>query len=310
LYEINGDPNGPASATIEDLKVEASGADLTYQWYKKATNKNAADMPVATTRTYKPVVTAWGMNSYYCVVSNAYGSVKSNVADVAIGCGAKTVTGGWLKFMCYNLGATDRSKDPFIYDDDILGSFYQWGRPVPTDRTEAIPANFIVSSVYPNDWKMPYGYSTDFSDSYRQDDYLWRNYKADDKDPCPDGWHVPSQSAFEAIFKGTADADIPANSTANTWTPTGNWASSPATPEGNPGYAIMPDGIITTLFFPAAGCRRSWTGGVVSIGWSAVLWTSTTSSSAAINAEFARELISPSRTGHRAAGMSVRCIQE
>jgi hypothetical protein len=131
LYEINGDPNGPATVTIEDLTVEASGAGLTYQWYKKAINKNAADIPVATTQTYKPVVTAWGMNSYYCVVSNAYGSVKSDVADVAAGCGAKTVSGGWLKFMCYNLGGK-KGADPFVFnanDSTNLGKFYQWGRP-------------------------------------------------------------------------------------------------------------------------------------------------------------------------------------
>jgi hypothetical protein len=272
VYKEEGDPNGQTTATIEDLTVVASGAGLTYQWYKKATNKNAADIPVATTPTYTPVVTAWGMNSYYCVVSNAYGSVKSDVADVAIGCGAKTVTGGWLKFMCYNLGA-DRTKDPFIYDADILGSFYQWGRPEPIARTEAVPDNFIAAPVYPYDWKIPEGYNTALSDSYHQDDFLWQHYDAAGTNPCPSGWHVPSLSAFQAIFKGTADGDHPANATANTWSATGTWAL-----DGSGGFAIQPDGSTTTLYLPAAGWRDPVTGWHQNYGAGMIYWTSTKAS--------------------------------
>jgi uncharacterized protein (TIGR02145 family) len=306
LYEEEGDPNGPASATIEDLTVEASGTGLTYQWYKKATNKNAADIPVATTSTYTPVVTAWGMNSYYCVVSNAYGSVKSDVADVAIGCGAKTVTGGWLKFMCYNLGTTTTA-DPFTFASAILGNFYQWGRKDANPRGATDVTNFTVSTVWPYDWTIPEGYNTSkpLSSSYHQDDYLWRNHKNGTNDPCPDGWHVPSQSAFGAIFKGTADADVPANATANTWSSTGTWGA-----DGSGGYAVKPDGVTPTLFFPAAGYRSDGTGALYAVGLTGRYWSSTTGATGAFGLGLNSGRVYPAGIYTRGAGFSVRCVSE
>jgi uncharacterized protein (TIGR02145 family) len=314
LYEEEGDPNGQASATIEDLTVEASGAGLTYQWYKKAVNKNAADtlLTSETSNTYTPVVTGWGMNSYYCVVSNAYGSVTSNIAEVAAGCGAKTADGGWLKFMCYNLGAdldADTNADPFTFTENtstILGNFYQWGRPEAIARTAAVPENFIAAPVYPYDWTIPAGYTQDFDDSYHQNDYLWRNHKNDDYDPCPAGWHVPSQSAFGAIFKGTADADIPENATANTWTQTGTWLSG----TGTGGYFVKPDGSTTTLFFPAAGYRTATSGTLIGVGLYGHYWSSTPAATGAFTLYINDEKMHSASINYRGRGFSVRCVSE
>jgi uncharacterized protein (TIGR02145 family) len=310
LKEEEGDPNSTVTEFSPTLTVAASGAGLTYQWYKKATNKNAADIPVATTQTYTPVVTDWGMNSYYCVVSNAYGSVKSDVADVAAGCGAKTVSGGWLKFMCYNLGA-DRTKDPFVFNENdasILGNFYQWGRPEAIARTEEVPANVIAATAYPYDWKIPEGYTATppLSDSYHQDDDLWRNHRTGTNDPCPNGWHVPSQSAFGAIFKGTADADVYGNATANTWTPTGTWLSG----TGNGGLAAKPDGSTTTLFFPAGGYRHSSNGSADITGRWSFLWSSTPASTAASAMRFGPSTFVLNYTLGRAMALEVRCVAE
>jgi uncharacterized protein (TIGR02145 family) len=305
LKEEEGDPHSTVTTFSPTLTVVASGAGLTYQWYKKATNKNAADIPVATTQTYKPVVTAWGMNSYYCVVSNAYGSVKSDVADVAAGCGAKTVTGGWLKFMCYNLGA-DRTKDPFIYDADILGSFYQWGRPEAIARTEPVPANFIAATAYPWDWSIPAGYATPLSTTNHQNDGLWSNRNASSSVPCPAGWHVPSQTAFAAIFKGTADTDVPENATANTWTPSGNWTTTP----GSAGYAVNPDGSTTTLFLPAAGYRHYSLGICADTGFVAYYWLHDTKGTFALGLQLRQTFVSLGFPYDRADGFPVRCIKE
>jgi uncharacterized protein (TIGR02145 family) len=317
LYEEEGDPYGPATVTtIADLTVEASGAGLTYQWYKKAVNRNVADtlLTSETSNTYTPVVTAWGMNSYYCVVSNAYGSVKSDVADVAAGCGAKTVSGGWLKFMCYNLGGK-KGADPFVFnanDSTNLGKFYQWGRPDSIARTAVAPANFIAAPAYPYDWTIPEGYNTDkpFNSSYHQDDYLWRNHKNGDYDPCPAGWHVPSQSAFAAIFKGTADADVPGNATANTWTPTGTWTWTSASSYGNGGYAVKPDGVTTTLFFPAAGHRYYITGTLFDAGLYGNYWGSTAGATGAFALGFNSARVYPAHIRYRVHGFSVRCVSE
>jgi uncharacterized protein (TIGR02145 family) len=320
LKDTNGDPNAPAF-TAKTLTVGASGPGLTYQWYQKAKNPNAADTRLtgngATTATYTfpaPAegVANWGLYQFYCVVSNAYGSVKSDLAEIAVGCGAKTTTGGWLKFMCYNLGATTTA-NPFTFTvntSTILGDFYQWGRNVATARTEEVPANFILATAYPNDWMIPAGYNTNFSDSYHQEDYLWRNHKNDTNDPCPDGWHVPSQSAFAAIFKGTADADIPGNATANTWSSTGTFSWTSASSYGNGGYVVKPDGITTTLFFPAAGGRNARLGYLYPTGAEGFYWSSTTTATGALFLQVNSRGVYPATIFNRGHGLSVRCVAE
>jgi uncharacterized protein (TIGR02145 family) len=322
LRDIEGDPNAPDFAE-KTLTIVASGPGLTYQWYQKAKNPNAPDIELtdATTPTYifpAPAegVANWGLYQYYCVVSNAYGSVKSDLAEIAVGCGAKTATGGWLKFMCYNLGATDRTADPFSWttpaDSAILGKFYQWGRPDANHRDANDTTNFTTGWAYPYDWKIPAGYTTasPLSDSYRQDDYLWRHHKNSTFDPCPTGWHVPSQSAFGAIFKGTADADVYGNATANTWSPTGEWYWTNAANHGNGGYLIKPDGVTTTLFFPVAGARTRTAGVLDAAGRHGHYWSSTTGATGAFHLSFSKELVSPALFNVRGYGFSVRCVSE
>ena len=139
---------GGPSATIS---VTATGSDLTYQWYEIPKNSNAAPDPVsgATAATYTPELDVLGMRSYYCVVSNAFGSVQSDVAKVAVGCGAFATDGSWRTFMCYNLGATQTtiagqlSYASNLYlsanlgtvpataaqgDAAVFGHLWQWGR--------------------------------------------------------------------------------------------------------------------------------------------------------------------------------------
>jgi hypothetical protein len=145
LQNTIGDPNGPATATVAALSVTAAGSGtLTYAWYEKPKNMNvtARGTKLASTASYAPPVTAWGMRSYYCVVSNGTDSVVSNVADVAIGCGAKTMDGRWLSFMCQNLGAAaaPANLDAITFatnstipqgdtiSSDAKGWLFQWGR--------------------------------------------------------------------------------------------------------------------------------------------------------------------------------------
>jgi uncharacterized protein (TIGR02145 family) len=320
LKDANGDPYAPAF-TEKKLTVAASGPGLTYQWYQKAKNPNAPDIELtsATTPTYTfpaPAegVANWGLYQYYCVVSNVYGSVKSDLAEIAVGCGAKTITGGWLKFMCYNLGGK-KGADPFVFnanDSTNLGKFYQWGRPDSIARTAEVPANFIVTTAYPWDWKIPEGYTATppLSASYHQDDYLWRNVKNGNQDPCPVGWHVPSQSTFGAIFQGTTDGDVPGNATANTWTPTGTWSSTSATIYGNGGFYVKPDGSTTTLFFPAAGQRYGSTGTWLLVGAGGYYWCNDAVPAGAKSVEFGINSVRPGFLNPRAYGMSIRCVSQ
>jgi uncharacterized protein (TIGR02145 family) len=298
------------------LKVEASGVGLTYQWYKKATNRNAADTKLsATSNTYTPVVTAWGMNSYYCVVSNAYGSVTSNVADVAIGCGAKTSDNTWLKFMCHNVGALPvgigQSLDAITFTTDTLSStnakgwLYQWGRvtdghqwrgstlkagPIALTDDASIPAGndyygkFITIGATPYDWRTP------------QRDYLWRNWP-DGRFPCPSGWRIPSSSEWGSIYRDGGSYGTPAAATVNTW----YWE--------NMGYGIRPDGSTTTLFLPAAGYRIN-TGAFYNVGTYGRYWSSTSGSTGAFLLNFSSSRVSPEILLDRVSGFSVRCLAE
>jgi uncharacterized protein (TIGR02145 family) len=137
---------------VTTLSVTATGSGLTYRWYeipKGGAAPVALSGSGATTAAYTPTLTALGMRSYYCVVSNAFGSVRSDVANVAVGCGAMTMTGHWRSFMCYNLGATQTTiADQLAYtsnlyyngalghtpataaegDSAVFGNLWQWGR--------------------------------------------------------------------------------------------------------------------------------------------------------------------------------------
>ncbi len=123
------------SPVIVPLNCVAMGnTALTYQWYKMtgATTSVActdADGTGFNMASFTPSAVVKGPSRYYCVVSDATGATAtSEIAEVVIGCGAMTTSGTWLAFMCYNLGA-DESLDPFVWNNDIKGDLYQWGRP-------------------------------------------------------------------------------------------------------------------------------------------------------------------------------------
>jgi uncharacterized protein (TIGR02145 family) len=326
LYEKDGDPNSTVTEFSPVLTVAASGAGLSYQWYKKAVNKNAADTLLIseTNPTYTPTVTGWGMNSYYCVVSNAYGSVKSDVADVAAGCGAKTNDNTWLKFMCHNVGASpvgsDQSLDEITFDtnstvaggdtisSDAKGWLFQWGRvadgyqwrgsetepgpvtlpdddnPIPSDN----PAygKFITNgTIAPYDWRDPQRY------------FLWRNWN-DGRFPCPSGWHIPSSSEWGSIYRTGSSYGTPDTATSNTW----SWTAT------GKGYQIKPDGSTTTLFLPAAGTRRS-IGVFVNVGLMGLYWHADANTQGS-TCSFSSARVSPDAMNGRIAGFSVRCVSD
>jgi len=139
---------------------------MTYQWYKivgmninvrisapctvaDGNGFNASNFTpnVIKGSTINPANT--GFYKYYCVAKNATNdSVVSNMAEVAVGCGAKDLNGQWISFMCFNLGATNQTiasqKNTSITllptaagaltffrsanERDTYGDLYQWGR--------------------------------------------------------------------------------------------------------------------------------------------------------------------------------------
>jgi uncharacterized protein (TIGR02145 family) len=323
MKETNGDPNSTVTSFSPTLTITASGEGLSYQWYKKAVNRNAADALIAgeTTNSYKPTLTAWGMDSYYCVVSNAYGSVTSNIAEVAAGCGARTSDGGWLKFMCHNLGAlsltANQSLDEITFafssaadkakDDDAKGWLFQWGRaadghqsrssvavggPVTLSNAAQTPSGENTNKFVTNganatfyDWRAP------------QYDYLWRNWN-DSRFPCPAGWKVPSSSDWGAIYRSGSTYGTPEQATANTWV----WKNS--------GYVICPDGVTATLFLSAAGVRDRSSAALNNVGTVGYYWSRTPASSGAYYLLFNSSRVSPETGDGRTGGHTVRCVAE
>jgi len=140
------DPTPLPSATIS---VTATGA-TSYQWYESMHNGQDKLITGANAATYTPDHSKLGMRQYYCVVSNAAGSVKSDIASVAVGCGALAMDNSWHTFMCYNLGATHQKMqqqmattvslyysgnyngtipvDAAHGNATVYGDLYQWGR--------------------------------------------------------------------------------------------------------------------------------------------------------------------------------------
>jgi hypothetical protein len=103
-------------------EVDGTGAPFTYQWYQITGNNLHVRIgqPVTQgtggdTASYTPTqvikgttadATKAGMYRFYCIAENQHGTkLESQVAEVAVGCGAKNSFGEWITFMCFNLGA-------------------------------------------------------------------------------------------------------------------------------------------------------------------------------------------------------------
>ncbi|MDR1652263.1 MAG: fibrobacter succinogenes major paralogous domain-containing protein, partial [Prevotellaceae bacterium] len=107
-----------------------------------------------------------GFYRYFCVGKNATNdSVVSNIAEVAVGCGAKNLQGEWLSFMCFNLGATEltiaaqknhtlaaptnEADGLHTYqagEEAIYGDLYQWGRIRDGHEQRGAGAGFVAGS--------------------------------------------------------------------------------------------------------------------------------------------------------------------
>ncbi len=321
-FSFTKDKNG----SVPQLTVSAVGTGLKYQWYVKSKNKSAdTKITGATNSYYAPETSALGLKRYYCIITNAKGSVTTDVAEVAVGCGAKTVNGDWMTFQCHNLGA-NTSLDPFTWSgsipanpsatdtqDGIKGSLYQWGRnndghqlrtagvyatngPVELGENQepvsgAGQGKFIKTVAPPWDWRTP------------QSDYMWRAHQNSTNDPCSsitDGtWRVPTNDEWMSIFNGIAGARASGQATANTW----EWTDK--------GYAIKPDGQTTTLFLPAAGYRDNGDGALFgNIGLFGYYWSSSIGGNATLNIYFNSTHVAPGNFSTRAPGGSVRCVAQ
>ena len=109
---------------------------------------------------------------------DVYADTKVMIQD-CLCCGARTnATGGWLAFMCHNLGA-DTSLDPFVPAPGLHGGKYRWGQ-----KNESISMEHDqLSSGLPIAW----------DDIPRNADRT--TWLAEDS-PCPEGWRLPGWSGL------------------------------------------------------------------------------------------------------------------
>lgn len=305
----------------DNISVMATGVGtLTYQWYEVPTNVNAQAVAVSdgtgySTAKFTPNLTKLGMRRYFCRVADANGEVDSDIAEVAVGCGAKTVQGGWLTFMCYNLGATattikaqKETNSPVFTaptrDNSSVayGDLYQWGRSADGHQkrnSAAVSGSVANYTGTANTFIIP-TVSGNWS-TLQYSDFGWRPAK-NEYDPCPVNWRVPSRTEWGDVFKGGMSSAAPTAGIVNTWA----WHDG-----GTKGYEIKPDGVTTTLFLPTAGHRSASNGELINVGTLGYYWTANFNYHYAHYLLLTNTVVSPANTtGSRANGFSVRCVSE
>ena len=84
--------------TVADpLTVVPSGDVTGYQWFSNDENNATTGTPIdgQTTGGYKPETSVIGTTYYYCVVSNACGSMASDVVAIEVNDGKETPCAAW-----------------------------------------------------------------------------------------------------------------------------------------------------------------------------------------------------------------------
>ena len=193
-------------------------------------------------------------------------------------CGAFVSAGVYKAFMCHNLGA-DTSKDPNVPIQAICGNYYQWG--VKTEVATAYTPGGPITGWYTG------GISGD----------SWFDSSKTLKDPCPDGFRVPTKAQWEGVV----------SSANNTRSNSGSWFN-----DGNFFTAISfgPNVSTKTITLPAVGSRSRTDGSLMQRGSTGSYWTSSIVGGDSWNFFFDKTNTYFQSTFTRVHGSSVRCISE
>lgn len=234
-----------------------------------------------------------------------------NLQDCAC-CGAATTTGGWLNFMCHNLGA-DESLDPLSYvvgnadgSGGTLGWLFQSGRPADGHQKRNSTVSNQMNSLQVPGTDVFYIY-IDGSNYYwctsTMSENVWGNdTKPGTNNPCPTGWRLPTTKEWRSIMGNPTDYIAPtAARTNNRWEWTGK------------GYLVS-----ESLFLPAAGSRSWMTGNLGGSGSSGYYHSSSVWKGTAYTMRFNNLYIdggfnyggSTGLYSYGSGGQAIRCVQQ
>ncbi|MDH6306317.1 uncharacterized protein (TIGR02145 family) [Parabacteroides sp. PH5-13] len=219
FYEL-----GTETPAALEFKVDGQG-DWSYQWYQVTGNNVHVRIGTAiggsgtvtgtgaTTSKFMPTGVIKGTTrnaknagfyKFYCIANSSLGAeLTSDIAEVAVGCGAKNNAGEWLSFMCFNLGATtltieaqknyamtfnpaNDSDGRHYYiagEENLYGDLYQWGRIGDGHEKRGASAGFVAGQKTAGTNQVAYNTTT--PPSYEDGNkiniqtYPWRQVKRD-----------------------------------------------------------------------------------------------------------------------------------
>ncbi|NDV97071.1 hypothetical protein D0T84_19490 [Dysgonomonas sp. 521] len=214
--------------TVKALEFVVDGLGTwTYQWYQVTgnnvhvrigtvvgeaetiyTNTTDANAAGATSPSFTPNKVIKGSKTtrnakntgfykFYCVAKSSLGAeLTSDIAEVAVGCGAKNNAGEWLSFMCFNLGATLLTIDGQINysmtfsqandadgrhyyiagEENLYGDLYQWGRIGDGHEKRGAAQDFVAGQNTAGTNQVAYGTGPTFEDGnvISSQPYPWR----------------------------------------------------------------------------------------------------------------------------------------
>ncbi|MBV4357758.1 fibrobacter succinogenes major paralogous domain-containing protein [Pinibacter aurantiacus] len=240
--------------------------------YKSSLNADAANLTEAQALTV----------DIYAVYNNGAQDVAvkltARIKDCAC-CGAYVAAGQWKTFMCYNLGATDQTQDPFnpppAGNSGVNGDYYQWGRKNAV-ATATTPSGAIA------------GWNTTIAPNG-----AWTDGSKTVNDPCPAGYRVPTAAQFQGVV----------NASLNPRTAGGTFNNNAT----NFGAGVR---FGQRLYLPAAGSRLYSDGSIYYRALKGFYMTSTEPNVYANTLEFMDTGAAISNSYQKTFGFSVRCVAE
>ena len=148
------------------------------------------------------------------------------------------------------------------------------------------PLSIIYNTTSPQDW---------YSNTDTHNNSLWLPSRKTNYDPCPSGWRLPSE---EIWFDFLTNDKFP-------------YYSQGVQQESSTGYYATNGRLYAQLtWFPISGCRPSISGLVSECGKTCYYWTATPLDNNSKYFALTFNKANIGEGGHRAGGLSVRCVQE